>query len=92
MLPIDLILFGYVIAFSIIANRLVEGLIVPIFDKFEWDKFWLLYIAWIVAGAIVWLAQINLFVEIFPSNLVGLILTAICAGGGANLLHDLVSG
>jgi hypothetical protein len=91
MLPIDLITFGYVIALSIIANRLVEGLVVPVFDKFEWDKFWLLYVAWVVAGGIVWLAQINLFVEIFPSPLVGLILTAICAGGGANLLHDLVS-
>ena len=91
MLPIDLITFGYVVALSVVANRLVEGLIVPIFDKYELDKFWLMYVAWLVAGVIVWLAQINLFIEIFPSQLVGLLLTAICAGGGANLLHDLVS-
>ena len=80
-----------VIGFTVLANRLVEALITPIFDKFEFEKFWLMYVAWFVAGALVWLAQVNLFEAYIANPLVGYILTAIVAGGGANLLHDLVS-
>ena len=80
-----------VIGFTVLANRLVEALITPIFDKFELEKFWLMYVAWFVAGALVWLAQVNLFEAYIASPLVGYILTAIVAGGGANLLHDLVN-
>jgi len=37
----------------------------------------------------VWLTGVNLFVAYIPNALVGKILTAVVAGGGANLLHDL---
>lgn len=74
---------------AIVANRLVDGLITPIFDKFELDKFWLLYISWAVGGVLVWLGGVNLFGEYIDSELIGQILTAIVAGGGANLIHDL---
>jgi hypothetical protein len=72
-----------------VANRLVEGLITPIFTKFAWDKFWLTYIAWAVGGVLVWLSGINLFEAYLPSPLAGQILSALVAGGGANLIHDL---
>jgi hypothetical protein len=39
---------------------------------------------------LVWLSGVNLFVEYIPNVLIGQALTAIVAGGGANLLHDLV--
>lgn len=74
---------------AIIANRLVAALITPLFDKYGWDKFWILYIAWVVAGVLVWLSGANAFDTIFPSALVGQIVTALVAGGGANILHDL---
>lgn len=79
-----------VIGFMVLANRLVEALIKPIFVRYNLDKFWIMYIAWGVAGLLVWLAQVNLFAEFIPNPLVGYILTAIVAGGGSNLLHDLV--
>ena len=72
-----------------VANRLVEGLITPIFDKFNVDKFWLMYIAWIVAGGLVWLSGANLFAEYITDPIAGQILTALVGGGGANLIHDL---
>ena len=76
--------------FAVLANRLVEALITPLFDKFGWDKFVLLYIAWAVAGLLVGFTGINLFAEFIAAPIVGQVLTAIVAGGGANLLHDLV--
>jgi hypothetical protein len=82
-------ILAVVVGFMVLANRLVEALITPIFDKYELEKFWLMYVAWAVSGVLVWLAGVNLFVEFMPDPLVGKILTAIVAGGGANLLHDL---
>ena len=83
-------ILSIVIGFMVLANRLIEALITPLFDKYALDKFWLMYIAWAVSGVLVWLSGVNLFVEYIPNVLIGQALTAIVAGGGANLLHDLV--
>ena len=85
----DVTVLGIVIGFMVLANRLVAALITPVFDKYGWDKFWLMFVSWAIAGVLVWLADANLFAAYFPSDLVGKILTAIVAGGGSNLLHDL---
>ena len=85
----DVTLLGIVIGMMVLANRLVAMLVTPIFDKYGWDKFWLAYPAWILAGVFVWFTGVNLFAPFIPSDLVGKILTAIVAGGGSNLLHDL---
>jgi len=74
----------------ILVNRLVEGFITPIFDKFGWDKFWLLYIAWVLAGIIVFLTGLNLFADLIPNPLIGQIFTAVIAGGGANITHNIL--
>jgi hypothetical protein len=78
-----------VIGFMVLANRLVAMLITPIFDKYKVDKFWLMYVAWVISGVLVFLAGVNLFEAFIPNALIGKILTAVVAGGGANLLHDL---
>ena len=78
-----------VIGFMVLANRLVAALITPFFDKYNWDKFPLMYVAWVIAGVLVFLANINLFAAFNPNELIGKILTALVAGGGSNLLHDL---
>jgi len=75
---------------AVVANRMVEGLVVPIFDKFKLDKFWLTYIAWAAGAALVALTKVNLFEAFVVDPTAGLILTALVAGGGANLLNDLV--
>jgi hypothetical protein len=79
-----------VIGFMVLANRLVEALFTPIFDKYNVDKFWLMYVSWVLSGVLVFLANVNLFEFVIPSVIIGKILTAVVAGGGANLLHDLV--
>ena len=85
----DTQVLGIVIEMMLLANRLVAALVTPLFDKYGWDKFWLMYPAWILAGVFVWFTGLNLFASFIPNALIGQILTAIVAGGGSNLLHDL---
>lgn len=85
----DIVTLGVVIGMMVLANRLVAALVTPLFDKYGWDKFWLMYPAWILAGVFVWFTGLNLFASFIPNELIGKILTAIVAGGGSNLLHDL---
>lgn len=78
-----------VIGFMILANRLVAALVTPLFEKLDLDKFYIMYISWLIAGVFVWLSGANLFAALIPSPIIGQILTAIVAGGGGNLLHDI---
>lgn len=89
-MPLDFVsALATAVFLSVVANRLVEGLIVPLFDHFGWDKFVVMYISWVVGGLIVWVSGVNLFVAYIPNPVVGQILTALVAGGGANLLADI---
>lgn len=75
-----------------VTNRLVEGLIKPVFVKYHLDTFWLMYVAWAVGAGLVFAANINLFPGVFTHPVIGQVLTALVAGGGANLLNDLFNG
>jgi len=72
-----------------VANRLVAGLVTPIWEKLNLDKFWLMYVAWAVGGGLVWITHVNVFADFVPDPLTGQILTALVSGGGANIIHDL---
>ena len=85
----DVTVLGVVIGMMVLANRLVAALVTPLFDKYGWDKFFLMYPAWVLAGVFVWFTGLNLFAPYIPDELIGKILTAVVAGGGSNLLHDL---
>jgi len=88
-MQLDEKVLGVVLGFMVLANRLVAMLVTPLFEKYGLDKFWLMYIAWVLAGVFVAFTGVNLFEMFIPDPLTGKILTAIVAGGGANLLHDL---
>ncbi len=85
----DVTTLGVVIGMMVLANRLVAALITPLWDKYSLDKFWLMYPSWILSGVFVWFTGLNLFAPFIPNALIGQILTAVVAGGGANMLHDL---
>lgn len=74
---------------ALVGNSLVGALITPLFKKFEWDEFPLTYIAWVLTSVLVILSGANLFIAYFQSDLVGRILTAVLAGGGAQFLREL---
>ena len=77
---------------ALVANRLIQALVVPLFEKFQWDKFFLQYISWAVGSGLVALSGVNLFATYVPNANVGLVLTAVVCGGGANLIADLFGG
>jgi hypothetical protein len=79
-----------VASFLVLAvNRFVDAAITPFFDKYKLDKFWIKYISWVLGGGLVFAAQLNLLAGLVPNQMLGLILTAIVAGGGPTLLHDI---
>lgn len=72
-----------------LSNALVEAIIRPLWDRFNLDTFWIMYVAWVIAGVLTFLGNINLFEDVFAAPMVGLILTAVIAGRASNILHDL---
>jgi len=85
----DPTILALLLGISTLANAIVEAIIRPIWDRYNLDNFWIMYIAWIVAGVLVFLANINLFASVFPNQLVGLLVTAVIAGRASNILHDI---
>lgn len=84
-------LLALLLGISVLANAIIEALITPIFDRYNLDKFWLMYVAWVVAGVLTFLGGINLFETVFASPMVGLVLTAVISGRASNILHDLTN-
>ena len=84
----DLLVIALFLALA--ANRIIEGFVAPIKQKYpEIDFWWLIYVSWVLGGVLGWLSGINLFASYLPQELVGRILTAIVIGGGANLIKDI---
>ena len=54
------------------------------------DRWWLIYVALVVGGAICWFAGLNVFGALMP-DLLGRILTCLIVGGGSELLHGIVN-
>jgi len=76
---------------AVFGNRVVEFFVTPLFEKYDWDKSWLLYVGAIPGVVLSTAAQLNLFATLGVEmpHLVGVIATAVAVGGGANLLHDV---
>ena len=85
----DPLVLALLLGISTLANAIVAAIVSPFFEKYSLDNFWIMYISWVVAGALVFLANVNLFAGVFENQIVGLIVTAIIAGRASNILHDL---
>lgn len=72
-------------------NRLVECLIAPAFERFGWDRFWLLYLSAGTGLTITVLAGIRLLLPVGAdvSYWADVIISGLIVGGGANLIHDI---
>jgi hypothetical protein len=75
---------------AVIINRLTEILIKPIFERQNWDNFYIVYVTWILGFMLVMLTGIDAFDGLFKFAVVGPILTALIAGGGSNLIYELL--
>ena len=85
----DPAVLALVLGISTLANAIVAAVVKPIFEKFVLDNFWIMYISWVVAGVLVFLANVNLFAGVFANPLVGLLVTAVICGRASNIIHDV---
>lgn len=79
---------------AIFGERLIEYFVTPLFDKYGWDKAWLLYVGALPGFILSVAAQIDLFAMLgitLPYYL-GVVATGLAVGGGANLVHDIFDG
>lgn len=75
---------------ALAAKSIADGLLEPINQKFpNMDLWWMVYIEWVLGGALAFLAGVNLFSAVLPNALAGQILTAIVVGGGAKLIFKV---
>ncbi len=77
---------------ALAANRVIEAIVAPVKQRYpNLDLWWLIYVSWIGGGALSFAAGVNLFATLLPAlnPTVGLVLTALVVGGGANLISDL---
>ena len=88
---IALVNVTYALFLAFLTERLVEHFVgKPLEQKAPLlDRWWLIYVALGVGGAICWFAGLNIFGELMPEVL-GRILTCVIVGGGSELLHAVV--
>ena len=79
---------------AVFGERVVEYFVTPLFDKYGWDKAWLLYVGALPGFILSVAAKIDLFAMLgitLPYYL-GVVATGLVVGGGANLVHDIFDG
>ena len=84
--------FTIALFLSVAANRIIEAVLAPVKIKFPAaDLWWVVYLTWVLGGALAYLAGLNLFTEQLPAlnPVIGQVLTSLVVGGGSNLLHDV---
>jgi hypothetical protein len=89
---IALVNVTYALFLAFLTERLVEHFVgKPLEEKAPLlDRWWLIYVALGVGGAICWFAGLNIFGALMP-DLLGRILTCLIVGGGSELLHAIVN-
>jgi len=75
-------------------NRLVEYLVVPAFEKWSLDRFYILYISVVFGVVLMSLSGIRLILPVGPD--IGywpdIVISGIVISGGANFVHDVFDG
>jgi hypothetical protein len=86
----DTQVFLALIVLSIIIEKLIAAIIQPIFVKFKWDTWYLLYVSFVVGGLLGWATGLNAFPTLFTVAWVGRLITSLACGAGPTFLYDLI--
>lgn len=77
---------------AVAAKAIVDYLAEPVRKKYpNLDMWWIIYPAFVIGGAVGYIADINLFETVAPGlvGVAGRILTACVVGGGSSLIHNV---
>ncbi len=69
--------------------KIVDYFVTPLFDQFGWPKKFMMYVSGVTGLLIALAANVNLFTGMFQSPIIGVILTGLLTGAGANIIHDV---
>lgn len=77
---------------AVVNERIVEYVFAPLFEQFEVEKKWLLYVSLGTGLALTLVARVDVMAAFgvtlaYPVNLV---VSGILVGGGSNLLHEIM--
>lgn len=85
----DLEQLGVAVVAAFVLMKLTEALLVPLWERLKWDRFYLLYVTVVICGGLAWFTGLN-FLPIFAkASLVGRILSCLAMGFGPSFLWDL---
>jgi hypothetical protein len=72
-------------------NRIVEYFAVPLFDHFQLNRKWLMYVSAVTGLALGMLVKAELFNGNLFDPIVARIIMAVLIAGGSNLIADLIN-
>lgn len=75
---------------AFVLERLVDALVKPIWEHFELDNFWLLYIAWAIGSLGAYATGLNALPVFAAVPWVGRLLTCFVVGLGSSFIYDMV--
>ncbi len=88
----DIEVLGVAIAAAWVLMKIIEAIISPLWERFELDRFWLLYVGLVIGGALGWFTGLNAFPVFVEAPLIGRVLTALVIGLGPSFIWDLLDG
>ena len=88
----DLQQLGAAIVAAFVVMQIINAVVRPLWDRFQLDTFWLLYVALGIGGALGWFTGINALPVFGVEPLVGRILTCLVIGLGPSFIYELVKG
>jgi len=70
--------------------KLIEGVIVPAWERAGLDRFYLIYVGIIIGAALGWFTGLNAFPVFSLEPTIGRVLTCLAMGCGPSFLWDLI--
>jgi hypothetical protein len=81
---------------ALAVSKIVEGFFTPLFDKFNLDKIWLQYVAWVFGAIAAFGFNIDLITPlatqaglVVDTVVLGKVISSLIVGGGANMIWDV---
>jgi len=82
---------AFVLVLAVVNKAIIDHLKRPVTEKFpHLDLWWIPYLALATGGVLCWLSDLNVMRTIGMPHALGVVLTSILVGGGAQFVHEVL--